>query len=205
MADTGHTAGRGDQVSTPGGNGTVHAIEGEQVTGILHRNGMPFSYHLSRVAVVAKAPQQEERAAPSAGQFEGHTPGPWKLDPDYPTDVQTADGDKEICVVHPSTAFQTVTIAPAGTIPEMEEGRANATLIAAAPSLLARAEAAEERVRVLEGVLAEVVEDDNYAKRRDLRNTHCSHCGTRNNYVGVSQACRKRIDAALPTTGVQHG
>ena len=53
-----------------------------------------------------------------------HTPGPWRVDPDFPSDVQTADGLREICNPSPSDATD-------------EELLANARLIAAAPDMLA--------------------------------------------------------------------
>lgn len=57
-----------------------------------------------------------------------HTPGPWHVDPEYPTSVQGRDagpGTPMICEMFTSSQF----VSPA-------EQRANARLIAAAPELL---------------------------------------------------------------------
>lgn len=57
-----------------------------------------------------------------------HTPGPWRVDPDYSADIQTADGRLEIAAI---MSDYTTDNAP----PEAKAA-ANARLIAAAPELL---------------------------------------------------------------------
>jgi hypothetical protein len=56
------------------------------------------------------------------------TPGPWRVDPRYASDIQTADGALEIAGV-------AATILTGGEKPELEARFANARLIAAAPEL----------------------------------------------------------------------
>lgn len=63
-----------------------------------------------------------------------HTPGPWRIDPGFCCDVQTADAALEIA----STSEDTL---HAGRKPPSDEQRANARLIAAAPCMLAALEA----------------------------------------------------------------
>lgn len=64
-----------------------------------------------------------------------HTPGPWRVDPDYLTDVQNADGTVEIVSMwEPGVIGQTA--APVNPVPPRREAIANACLIAAAPCLL---------------------------------------------------------------------
>lgn len=64
-----------------------------------------------------------------ATEQEGHTPGPWRVDPSYAADVQSGDGALEIACTHPE-------ILTDGKAPGFEECCANARLIAAAPDLL---------------------------------------------------------------------
>lgn len=56
-----------------------------------------------------------------------HTPGPWRVDPDYPWDIQNADGSLEIASVNPYRREDGE---------DGEVGDADARLIAAAPDLL---------------------------------------------------------------------
>ena len=71
-----------------------------------------------------------------------HTPGPWKVDPNYPHDIQTESGVIEIA---------TTSIALSGGLPaKYEDRKANARLIAAAPELL---EALQDAVEYLKNYL----------------------------------------------------
>lgn len=56
-----------------------------------------------------------------------HTPGPWRIDPAFCSDIQTEDGKYEIASTSPY-------VLDGGNAPE--EWEANARLIAAAPELL---------------------------------------------------------------------
>ena len=69
----------------------------------------------------------------------GHTPGPWKVDPNYPIDVQTADGKREICTPFYEEGRGKL-INPVTPVALYGEACANARLIAAAPELLESAE-----------------------------------------------------------------
>ena len=64
-----------------------------------------------------------------------HTPGPWRVDPEFCTDIQTTDGLLEIgrapCAEDGGKAASLPHNAP-----PIEEAVANARLIAAAPDLL---------------------------------------------------------------------
>jgi hypothetical protein len=74
--------------------------------------------------------------APLTAARARHTPGPWRVDPCYKADVQTADGCIEICTVDGDGANYS-TGAPHGLYtPSRSSALANARLIAAAPELL---------------------------------------------------------------------
>lgn len=107
----------------------------------------------------------------TAGQFEGHTPGPWRgnISGTFSTVSDHAENDETLCWID---------LEPGAVV---WTNPADYTLAIAAPSLLARAEAAEERVRVLEALLAKVADEDSY---------------DRCNWID-------EVEAALAATGVQ--
>jgi hypothetical protein len=73
-----------------------------------------------------------------------HTPGPWRVDPDYPTDVQSVDGPLEICTTNRFVLL-------GGVKPKsLAETVANALLIAAAPELLKALKSAKEFIENLQ-------------------------------------------------------
>lgn len=62
-----------------------------------------------------------------------HTPGPWRVDPMYEQDVQTADGKIEIC----GAEYEFKKFGEGYVVPNtLDEAAANALLIAAAPEML---------------------------------------------------------------------
>ncbi len=64
-----------------------------------------------------------------------HTPGPWKVDPRYPSEVQTLDDRSISSCWHSQCEGQDITLI--GILPcSLEESAANACLMAAAPDLL---------------------------------------------------------------------
>ena len=64
-----------------------------------------------------------------------HTPGPWVIDPAYPSEVQTADLKTVSSCWHEYADGLTIKVT--GILPcSIEESAANARLIAAAPELL---------------------------------------------------------------------
>ena len=65
-----------------------------------------------------------------------HTPGPWQVDPQYPMDVQTADGKQEICVPFDEAQRDMLFTMPQTKVASGDEAFANARLIATAPELL---------------------------------------------------------------------
>lgn len=66
-----------------------------------------------------------------------HTPGPWQVDPQYPIDVQTADGKQEICVPFDEAQRDMSFTMPQTRVASGDEAFANARLIAKSPELLA--------------------------------------------------------------------
>lgn len=62
-----------------------------------------------------------------------HTPGPWRVDPEFIHDIQTSDGRIEIATVY--WIFNSA-IPDRTEYQESEESAANARLIAAAPEML---------------------------------------------------------------------
>jgi hypothetical protein len=67
------------------------------------------------------------------------TPGPWRVDPAYAADVQTADGRLEICTAE-AAGYQ---FSDGYDSPNcVTEAHANARLIAAAPELVEACQAA---------------------------------------------------------------
>lgn len=64
-----------------------------------------------------------------------HTPGPWRIDPDFNRDVQTADGAHEIATAEYGKPL--CTDADYSVPQDFDEAIANARLMAAAPDLLA--------------------------------------------------------------------
>ena len=93
-----------------------------------------------------------------------HTPGPWRVDPKYPGDVQVADGSMEI-----AKTFNLRTARARGDQydwPETrEESVANAALIAAAPEMLE----AHERDVVDLGFLLRAIEEGDHTDELRLR------------------------------------
>lgn len=75
------------------------------------------------------------------------TPGPWRVDPRYPGDVQTADSRFEICTPW-HVEMTGHACAPQGEPISNETAKANACLIAAAPEM---AEFAEKVVSISNG------------------------------------------------------
>lgn len=79
------------------------------------------------------------------GEFEGHTPGPWHVDTDYPgwvaADNEPRDGGDIICD------------APQEGEASITRWRANAALIAAAPSLLSDHKRMSAEIERLRGAL----------------------------------------------------
>ena len=66
-----------------------------------------------------------------------HTPGPWRIDPEYEFDIQGANGTVEVAVI--------IDDAPSWKVPgpDFDTAAANARLIAAEPELLEALKRAE--------------------------------------------------------------
>ena len=70
-----------------------------------------------------------------------HTPGPWKVDPNFWGDIETAKGELQICTVDADGD-----VGHNFACPEIAEAEANARLIAASPDLLEALERLVDRV-----------------------------------------------------------
>lgn len=64
-----------------------------------------------------------------------HTPGPWRVDPKYPIDVEAFDGGRQVCSPY-AESLRGSTFDPVGEVASNEEAFANARLIAQAPTML---------------------------------------------------------------------
>lgn len=91
-----------------------------------------------------------------------HTPGPWRVDPDYTGDVQSADGATEIAISWTVKHSGCQHTNPAN-VPSDDVAIANARLIAAAPEMLA---ALVNLVEFCEEVFVKPNENDDLAFAR---------------------------------------
>lgn len=64
-----------------------------------------------------------------------HTPGPWRVDPQYPIDVEALDGRRQVCSPY-SEGMRGSVCEPVGEMASPREALANARLIAQAPTML---------------------------------------------------------------------
>ena len=79
-----------------------------------------------------------------------HTPGPWRVDPQYPIDVEAFDGGRQVCSPY-AESLRGRTCNPVGALASNEEAFANARLIAQAPTLLQDLTDAAAQLRKLGG------------------------------------------------------
>lgn len=80
-----------------------------------------------------------------------HTPGPWRVDPAFPIDVEAGEGAQQICSPYCEDLRGQV-CNPVGKVAHGGEALANARLIAQAPTMLVYLTEAAQVVRQYEGL-----------------------------------------------------